>query len=500
MLEDSLYLDNLQEFVQDESRIVTYKWLSRKLDVPTDAAKRMLYAYVEHCQSSSIPRPTVIYAVTGLIHSDKGKCHCVTLVREEELEDTKKNFISVRCVHIYSIQQARIKDSSTLFAADYDICKEHIATYSKWSPIGCPVPTKKPQPRPPSIATSHIDSQPQHKEAAATTEKNGGGCSDSGSKKASYKIPQLKGGREERGERQETKPKETASEVVEEQISGKDKAKPAQTKVAKPPQRKPEAKKKAVVKGSVTSFFNKQSTTVKKQLKQVPPPVDSSVSTTASTASLEKSETSKPQSSPTIVGEKNSSDVKSSPVKPASRTTPEVTKPVVQDAVKKTDRGWLKGLNDSDIDDGSDTEKDVVTVQKVTSRKEMTKKKGTQSTAKVTKVSELQKKRKRVQNMSSDEEENESTREERESEKKSVSSGKKKRKRVKRLKSKMYTTDDGAMVTEKVWESESTDESDTDARSHDTGGGAKSDTVKEKPEQCSPAKGTKQALLRNFFK
>ena len=93
--------------------------------------------------------------------------------------------------------------------------------YYRWSPIGCPVPTKKPQPRPPSIATSHIDSQPQHKEAVATTEKDGGGCSDSGSKKASYKIPQLKGGREERGERQETKPKETASEVVEEQISGK---------------------------------------------------------------------------------------------------------------------------------------------------------------------------------------------------------------------------------------------------------------------------------------
>ena len=56
-------------------------------------------------------------------------------------------------------------------------------------------------------------------------------------------------------------------------------------------------------------------------------------------------------------------------------------------------------------------------------------------------------------------------------------------------------------VTEKVWESESTtDESDTDAKSHDTGGGAKTDVVKGKPEQCSPSKGTKQALLRNFFK
>lgn len=62
MLGDSLYLENIQEYVQDEDKIVkilatstiillsilevlihtqvTYKWLSRKLDVPVNAAKQ----------------------------------------------------------------------------------------------------------------------------------------------------------------------------------------------------------------------------------------------------------------------------------------------------------------------------------------------------------------------------------------------------------------------------------------------------------------------------
>lgn len=55
-------------------------------------------------------------------------------------------------------------------------------------------------------------------------------------------------------------------------------------------------------------------------------------------------------------------------------------------------------------------------------------------------------------------------------------------------------------VTEKVWESESTDESDVDTKSHDSRGGAKGSPAKVKPEQCSPGKGTRQALLMNFFK
>ena len=64
-------------------------------------------------------------------------------------------------------------------------------------------------------------------------------------------------------------------------------------------------------------------------------------------------------------------------------------------------------------------------------------------------------------------------------------------------------------VTEKVWESESTDDSEPETRSHDlgkvggardSGSGAKESPVRVKPEQCSPSKGTKQASLMSFFR
>ena len=89
------------------------------------------------------------------------------------------------------------------------------------------------------------------------------------------------------------------------------------------------------------------------------------------------------------------------------------------------------------------------------------------------------------------------------------------RKRVKRLKSRMYTTDDGAMgetvtspllsiyccapVTEKVWESESTDESDSETKPLNRGR-KKAPVASVKPVKRSPAKATKQSLLSNFFK
>ena len=54
------------------------------------------------------------------------------------------------------------------------------------------------------------------------------------------------------------------------------------------------------------------------------------------------------------------------------------------------------------------------------------------------------------------------------------------------------------IVTEKVWESESTDASDSDTKTHDRGGGGAKGSLKL--EQPSPARGTKQSLLVNFFK
>ncbi|KAK7944558.1 hypothetical protein WMY93_000286 [Mugilogobius chulae] len=69
---DTLYLDNIDEYVLDQDKIVTYKWLSLTLGVHVNTAKRMLFHYLEHkrkrvrstfhrhyllCPGNVMPRP-----------------------------------------------------------------------------------------------------------------------------------------------------------------------------------------------------------------------------------------------------------------------------------------------------------------------------------------------------------------------------------------------------------------------------------------------------------
>ena len=136
------------------------------------------------------------------------------------------------CVKDY-INHASITYPCTRYLSQltmYIVCEhlcEHVHVHVlslcyRWSPIGCPVPTK-PQPHPPSTATSHIDCQPQPKQTLTTGKKgkSDGSCSDSGSKKSFHNFPKLSGGREGGEVRENRKPGKTASEVVEEQITDK---------------------------------------------------------------------------------------------------------------------------------------------------------------------------------------------------------------------------------------------------------------------------------------
>ena len=85
MLEDNLYMENIEEYLQDEERIVTYKWLSRKLDVPVNTAKRMLYAYTVNCKDADPIHVT--YFVSGRVGSNGDTHHEVCIVNESSLED-----------------------------------------------------------------------------------------------------------------------------------------------------------------------------------------------------------------------------------------------------------------------------------------------------------------------------------------------------------------------------------------------------------------------------
>uniref|UniRef100_A0A6I8N4W3 DNA polymerase delta subunit 3 n=1 Tax=Ornithorhynchus anatinus TaxID=9258 RepID=A0A6I8N4W3_ORNAN len=137
---DQLYLDNIDEFVVDQNKIVTYKWLSYTLGVHVNQAKQMLYDYVERRRKeNSGARLHVTYLVSGNL-VENGSCHKVAVVREEKLEAMKSKLAVTASIHVYSIQRAALKDSGPLFNTDYDVLKSNLHDCSL-APFGARLPS-----------------------------------------------------------------------------------------------------------------------------------------------------------------------------------------------------------------------------------------------------------------------------------------------------------------------------------------------------------------------
>ncbi|XP_030638958.1 DNA polymerase delta subunit 3 [Chanos chanos] len=135
---DDLYLDNIDEFVSDQNKIVTYKWLSLTLGVHVNTAKQMLYHYLEQKRKeTSGTRLHATYLVSGKFVENGTMCHKVSVVREDKLEDVKSKMDVTISVHVYSIQKAELKDSGPLYSTDYDAVKENLKNCNKYTAIRC---------------------------------------------------------------------------------------------------------------------------------------------------------------------------------------------------------------------------------------------------------------------------------------------------------------------------------------------------------------------------
>ena len=121
---DDMYMENLEEWIFEEEKIVTYKFLSRSLKIHVNVAKQMLFNFVERNKKKH-PDIGVVYLVSGLVPSNRDDDACdpfdqkVLCVKQEDLEQTLKGFSSVLTQHIYSVQQNNNTVSVTsLFCAD----------------------------------------------------------------------------------------------------------------------------------------------------------------------------------------------------------------------------------------------------------------------------------------------------------------------------------------------------------------------------------------------
>ncbi|XP_067331317.1 DNA polymerase delta subunit 3 isoform X2 [Channa argus] len=134
---DELYLDNIDEFVNDHNKIVTYKWLSLTLGVHVNTAKQMLYHYLDYKRKESSAQLHATYLVSGKFVDNGQASHRVSVVREDQLEDFKSKMSLIVSVHVYSVQKALLKDSCPLYSVDYDAVKDNLKNCSRYSAIRC---------------------------------------------------------------------------------------------------------------------------------------------------------------------------------------------------------------------------------------------------------------------------------------------------------------------------------------------------------------------------
>lgn len=112
---ETTYLQNIEESVFDEDKIVTYKWLSKYLGLHVNISKQLLYTYAKNCPRRN--EISLTYLVAGIPKNGEGVEMCV--VRESDLERAKEGLQRITSEHVYSIQKVPyVTDLNVLYTAD----------------------------------------------------------------------------------------------------------------------------------------------------------------------------------------------------------------------------------------------------------------------------------------------------------------------------------------------------------------------------------------------
>ncbi|KAG2215850.1 hypothetical protein INT45_004425 [Circinella minor] len=109
--------DQLNITVLQEKRPVTFKSLARQHNIHVNTAKQALWDYAEKYSNVH-----AIYCIAGRLVVDGDKTRdTIRLVKDNDLEDMKKQFRQVTGIHVYSVIPYDPKDLSILVTANKDI-------------------------------------------------------------------------------------------------------------------------------------------------------------------------------------------------------------------------------------------------------------------------------------------------------------------------------------------------------------------------------------------
>ncbi|CAG7682314.1 unnamed protein product [Allacma fusca] len=180
---DDLYLDNLKEFVYDDKKVVTYKFLSVYLGVHVNLAKQMLYTFREREKKAGKKIYSLLY-VSGLTSKGVGsqdsddspgddgliEKHIILLCKDSDFDAIKDKFSKLLSVHVYCVSSFPIEDYASLQSIVKKPVEINEQTPSDFGPFTCNNDLK-PNNAKVTVTTASDPPPPKVKEEARTESK-----------------------------------------------------------------------------------------------------------------------------------------------------------------------------------------------------------------------------------------------------------------------------------------------------------------------------------------
>ncbi|XP_018330943.1 DNA polymerase delta subunit 3-like [Agrilus planipennis] len=102
------FLKKINEFVYDEDKVVTFKWLSKTLDVNVEDSKKLLEIYTTNHKGGDLE---IVYWISGKLNDNSYR---TLLIKQAEFDDNFREFADVSCKFIYSIYKKNETDFKEL--------------------------------------------------------------------------------------------------------------------------------------------------------------------------------------------------------------------------------------------------------------------------------------------------------------------------------------------------------------------------------------------------
>ncbi|KAK2715282.1 DNA polymerase delta subunit 3-like [Artemia franciscana] len=128
------YMEQLQEALEDENIVVTYKWLSLTFGISANSAKKVLQDFLDSKPDQEKVGFTVTYCFYGIPY-DSLQSLTICLAKKEQKEAIEKKFVRVIGSHVYSISKNSESVSTQIYNSDSDLISKNLSLLNNYSSV-----------------------------------------------------------------------------------------------------------------------------------------------------------------------------------------------------------------------------------------------------------------------------------------------------------------------------------------------------------------------------